>query len=122
MNIQKINAQIAVITDDKSCITDTDRALSLVMDARYQTDVNRFIVSKELFCDDFFILSNGLAGEILQKFVNYHIKIAIVGDFSMYTSKALHDFIVESNQGNNVFFVSSQEEAIKKLESTISTK
>ncbi len=46
-------------------------------------------------CDDFFDLSTRLAGEILQKFINYHVKIAIIGDFSIYTSKSLKDFIYE---------------------------
>jgi len=40
-------------------------------------------LNKSAICDDFFDLSTGLAGEILQKFVNYHVKIAIVGDFSL---------------------------------------
>lgn len=54
--------------------------------------------------DDFFILSTGIAGEILQKFINYHLKIAIVGDYSRYTSKPLKDFIYESNNGNSILF------------------
>ena len=44
-----------------------------------------------------------------------HIQIAIIGDFSKYTSKALRDFIYESNQGRSVFFVASEEEAAQKL-------
>ena len=68
-----------------------------------------------LVAEEFFILSSGLAGEVLQKYVNYHFKLAIWGDFSHYTSKPLHDFIYESNQGNDFFFVASQEEALRKL-------
>ena len=44
-----------------------------------------------------------MAGEILQKFINYHVKIAIYGDYSVYTSKPLRDFIYESNHGKDVF-------------------
>ena len=65
--------------------------------------------------EDFFILSSGLAGEVLQKFVNYGMKVAIVGDYSRYTSKPLQDFIRESNRGKTVFFVSSESEALEKL-------
>ena len=61
------------------------------------------------------LLSTGLAGEILQKFVNYGGRIAIYGDYSHYTSKPLKDFIYESNNGKDVFFVSSLEEAVEKL-------
>ena len=58
---------------------------------------------------------SGLAGEILQKFVNYRLKVAIVGDYSRYTSKPLHDFIRESNRGRDVFFVSTIEDAVELL-------
>lgn len=43
------------------------------------------------------------------------MKIAIVGDFSVYKSKSLKDFIYESNKGNNIFFLPDEEQAIKKL-------
>ena len=65
--------------------------------------------------EDFFILSSGLAGEVLQKFVNYGMKVAIVGDFSRYTSKPLQDFLRESYLCKTVFFVSSESEALEKL-------
>ncbi len=38
---------------------------------------------------EFFILSSGMAGEILQKSINYQVKAAIWGDYSHYTSKPL---------------------------------
>lgn len=53
----------------------------------------------------FFILRTQLAGEILQKFINYQAKLAIYGDYTKYTSKPLKDFIYESNKGNDFFFV-----------------
>lgn len=64
-------------------------------------------------------MSSGLAGEILQKFINYGGKIAIYGDFSHYTSKPLKDFIFESNKGKDVFFVATKEEAIQKISQSI---
>ncbi len=76
---------------------------------------NKIALNKEAICDDFFILSKGLAGEILQKFVNYGIKFAIYGNFSKYTSKPLQDFIYESNNGKDVFFVSTENEVINRL-------
>jgi len=56
-----------------------------------------------------------LAGEILQKFSNYRVRLAIVGDFSTFTSKSIKDFIYESNKGRHINFVSSLDEAIKVL-------
>jgi hypothetical protein len=76
---------------------------------------NRIIVNEKNLHPDFFKLHTGLAGEILQKFSTYNVKLAIVGDFSKYKSKSLQDFIRESNRGNRVFFVHSHDEATKKL-------
>ena len=64
---------------------------------------------------DFFDLQTKLAGEILQKFSNYRIRLVIVGDWSKYTSRSLEAFICESNRGKTVNFSSSPTEALKLL-------
>jgi len=51
----------------------------------------------------------------LQKFVNYHIKLAIVGDFKNITSEPLKAFVYESNRGNEIFFLEDVETAIARL-------
>lgn len=108
---------VAVVrsSDGSVLIADTQSALDLAMTVQYETGINRLVLSKESIAEDFFKLSTGLAGEILQKFINYQIKIAIVGDFSVYTSKPLQDFIRESNRGKDVYFVSTEEDAVKFL-------
>lgn len=55
----------------------------------------------------FFQLATRLAGDVAQKFVNYRIRLAIVGDISAQCaqSKALRDFVHESNQGQALWFV-----------------
>lgn len=113
----KIN--IAIISSNEKLITDAQSALDLIMTVEYETKSNRIIINKDNICEDFFILSTGIAGEILQKFINYGFKIAIYGDYSKYTSKPLKDFIYESNSGKNIFFVNTQEEAIEKLKQTL---
>ena len=85
------------------------------MSVKYEADTKNIVIDKRLICDDFFILSTGLAGEILQKYVNYGGRIAVYGDYSRYTSKPLKDFIYESNKGKDVFFVSSEEKAVDML-------
>ncbi len=85
------------------------------MPARHETSGDRLAIDKAVIAEDFFILSTGAAGEILQKFINYHVKVAIWGDYSRYTSKPLKDFIYESNNGRDFFFVETKEEAIRKL-------
>jgi hypothetical protein len=56
---------------------------------------------------DFLRLSSGVAGEVLQKLVNYRKRVAVVGDISAAAAASgpLRDFIVESNRGRTVWFV-----------------
>lgn len=51
----------------------------------------------------------------MQKFVNYDVKMAIIGDFSGYTSKNLKDFIYESNNGNDAFFLAKESQAVEEF-------
>ena len=106
---------IAYVMSESVLIKDSDTALDLMATVKYETKCEKFILDKSSVSDDFFKLSTGIAGEVLQKYVNYHIKLAIVGDYTKYTSKPLKDFIVESNRGKSFFFVETLEEALKKL-------
>ena len=82
---------------------------------KYEANASRIVIPKEAIAEDFFILSTRFAGEMLQKFINYDVQLAVVGDFSMYTSKPLKDFMYESNCGKDFFYVSSEDEAIERL-------
>ena len=114
-SIVKNGKTVAVVTGQEIMITDAQSALDMIMTAKYETGTNLLAIAKEAIAEDFFILSRGLAGDVLQKFINYHAKIAIYGDFSKYTSKPLKDFIYESNKGKDVFFVETVEEAVARL-------
>lgn len=118
MKIEHLNMDgidIAVVSSDEMVIADVQSALDLAMTVKYETGAANIVIDKKLICEDFFILSTRLAGEILQKFVNYRVKMAVYGDYSRYTSKPLKDFIYETNQGKDFFFVSTKEEALQKL-------
>ena len=106
---------IALAEGPEKLITCPQEALDLAMTVKYETGSQRIALPKKLVAEEFFILSSGMAGEILQKYINYQFKLAIWGDFSRYTSKPLHDFIYESNQGKDFFFVATQEEAVSRL-------
>ncbi|SQD95554.1 DUF4180 domain-containing protein [Parafrankia sp. BMG5.11] len=66
---------------------------------------------------EFFELRSGLAGQILQKFVNYQVGLAVVGDISAFTaaSGALRDLVRESNQGVHHWFVPDLDAARSRL-------
>ena len=118
MNINTIQANgeiVAVIETEETLVADVQSALDLMATVRYETGADCLALPKAALDERFFVLSSGLAGDILHKFVNYQLVVAIVGDYSGYTSKPLRDFIYESNNGSHVFFLATLEEAIEKL-------
>ena len=118
MKITKINnngVDIALVTSDELLITDVQSALDLLATVGYEARTNRIIIDKSAIDEQFFDLSTRIAGEILQKFINYETKLAIVGDFSTYQSKSLKDFIYESNNGRDLFFLPDKDQAVEKL-------
>jgi hypothetical protein len=110
------NDSIVYIESEDILISDTQSALDLIATISFEKGCNKIIIDKNAICEDFFKLSSGIAGDILQKFINYKTKLAIIGDFSKYTSKPLHDFIYESNKGNDIYFVGNLDQAVEKLQ------
>lgn len=113
--IRKNNANVAVIHSEELLITDVQSALDFIMTIKFETDCINIAINKEAIVEDFFVLSTCLAGEILQKFINYGVRFAIYGDFSKYTSKPLKDFMYESNKGKDIYFQPTASLAVDKL-------
>jgi len=115
LKIFEINQQkIAEINSEEIVINDIQEALDLMADAGYHGA--RRIISYEMnFKPEFFELRTGMAGELLQKFSQYRVKLAIIGEFEKYQSKSLTAFIAESNRGNQIFFVPDRDTAIARL-------
>jgi hypothetical protein len=106
--------KIAEIISDEVIIKDTDDALDLMAESRY-LDAGKMIIRENQITPSFFDLKTGLAGDILQKFSNYRMQLALIGSFSKYKSKSFQDFIRECNKGNRIFFLENQKAAITKL-------
>lgn len=106
--------KIAEIHSDGLIIGNIEDALNVLGDAYYQ-GYDGIILYERNITPDFFDLQTKLAGEILQKFSNYRMRLVIVGDWSKYTSRSLEAFICESNKGKTVNFSSSLTEALKLL-------
>lgn len=115
MNIE-VKKQIAIVREPGVLITSGPSAMDLLATMRYESGCSAMILFQEQLDESFFRLSSGLAGEVLQKFVNYHMKLGIVGDFSGYTSKPLQDFIRESNAGRQICFQPDEGAALAWLE------
>lgn len=91
-------------------------ALDLIGNAGYQ-GAQWVVIPAERFDEAFFQLSTRVAGDIIQKFVNYRVGIVVLGDISRYTtaSSALQDFIRECNRGRQTWFLADVEELQERL-------
>lgn len=65
------------------------------------------VLPVERLSDEFFALKTRVAGEMIQKFVNYERRLAIIGDIAHHLegSGALRDFVTETNRGRQVWFL-----------------
>jgi hypothetical protein len=100
----EVGTRVAKIKSEAILINNLDDATQLLGDLYYQ-GFDKIILEEKHICPDFFDLKTKLAGEILQKFSNFKMKLAIVGDWGKYESKSLQDFIFESNKGTLINFI-----------------
>ena len=91
-------------------------ATDLIGEAR-SLDATLLVVPLQRLDPDFFQLRSGVAGEFVQKFVNYGVHLVVLGDTSELASqsKALHDFIYEANQRDSLWFLASKQELEERL-------
>lgn len=108
------NTEIAEVISENIIIANADDGVDLLGNIYYQ-GFDRAIIHEKNIAPEFFDLKTKIAGEILQKFSNYRVRLAIVGDFSKYNSQSLKDFIYESNRGKHINFVDSVAAALAKL-------
>ncbi len=115
MNIEITQHQGQTLAEVTSAsIQNPQEALEILINCAY-SGAEKIIIHADQLMPDFFDLKTGIAGEILQKVSTYQLRLAIVGDFSQYSSKSLRDFIFESNKVGRINFVASVEEAKEKL-------
>jgi hypothetical protein len=102
--------------DGKKLCSDRD-AVELIGEA-LRLGARLVVIPVERFEDDFFRLRTRIAGEIVQKFVEYRRHLAILGDVSRYCaeSSAFAAFLHEANRGGDIWFVHDLAELERCLE------
>jgi hypothetical protein len=90
------------------CAAEGDCDAIALLCSAFEHRTELMVIPAERFKDEFFDLKTRIAGEFLQKFVTYRVRVAILGDISRHVgaSKALRDFVYECNRGDSVWFVS----------------
>lgn len=96
---------------------DSERAATDIIGDTFGSGVELVVIPVQRLGPGFLTLSTRLAGEVIQKFVNYRLRLAFVGDITsaVAASDALRDFVRESNRGRHVWFVADMAELEAKL-------
>lgn len=108
---------VHVCDADGEPLRDVGDALGLIAEAG-QKGADWVAVPLERLHDDFYRLSTGVAGEIAQKFTQYRVGLAVVGDVSRHTaaSGSFQAWVREANRGAHVWFVRDLRELAGRLE------
>lgn len=106
--------RVAEVAATAVAIADLRDAVDMVGNAALQ-GFEAVVLRQEQLPAAFFDLSTGLAGDVLQKFANYRLRVAIVGGFAEGGSESLRAFVREANRGDQVAFVADRETAIERL-------
>jgi hypothetical protein len=88
-----------------------------VLEAAIEHEAGLIVLPVGRLDSRFFDLKTRIAGEMLQTFVKYHRRVAIIGNFEGFAanSAALRDFIRESNRGGTIWFLASVSELGERL-------
>lgn len=97
---------VLVVTGEAEPLTTVEQFTALIGDCLGES-ADVLALPADTIGKDFFRLRSGLAGEVLQKLVNYRIRFAIVGDVSRWVeaSTAFRDLVVEVERGTDLLFV-----------------
>lgn len=108
--------QVLICPTEGAPFRDVGEVLDAVGDASYQ-GAELVVMPAGRLPDGFFRLRTGIAGEILQKFANYRLRLVVLGDIADHVagSTALRDLVRESNRGDQVWFVADLAELDERL-------
>lgn len=108
-------AMVAEVAVNEMLLAVPEDVNDLLGNAYYQ-GFDGMIISADKISPRFFDLKTRLAGEILQKFSTFQMRLAIVGYFSTFTSESLKSFIYESNRGGLIHFSPTTADALAWFE------
>lgn len=106
---------VGVLVLDREGPTIRDEAGALdVIGQTYGTGVDVVAIPVDRLDPAFAQLSSGVAGAIVQKFVNYRLRLVVVGELGA-TSGPVADWVREANRGRELWFVRDLDELEERL-------
>ncbi|MFD4577686.1 DUF4180 domain-containing protein [Streptomyces sp. NPDC058417] len=111
--------RVLTCPSDGPALDGESAALDLIGDA-FGRDAQLVTVPAERVGAEFFRLRSGVAGAVVQKFANYRLRLAVLGDISAHleASSALRDFVRESNRGHQLWFLTDERDLDDRLAPT----
>jgi hypothetical protein len=106
------------LESDGPLIRTADDAMDLIASTFVPDGAETVVVPVERLDPEFFRLSSGVAGEVVQKFANYRRRLVILGDVSAFVARsdAFRDWVREVNRGRDVWFVADEAELRERVE------
>lgn len=110
------NVQVLICAPEGEKLASEQDAVDLIGEAMY-SGAQMILVPVERLAEDFFQLKTGLAGQFIQKFVTYRQRLVVLGDISEHiaSSRALRDYVYETNRGDQVWFMANMQELDQRL-------
>jgi hypothetical protein len=115
MNLIEIGGIRVAELDPGGPKLDSEQAALDAIGEAYGQDFDILAIPKARLTPDFLVLRTGLLGAVTQKFTNYQVRAAFVGDFSaeIAASNALRDFVRETNKGGRILFASDLDDVAR---------
>lgn len=76
-----------------------------------ENETNLLLLHSHVLSEDFFKLRTGVAGNMIQKFINYHVKTAAVIPKELVNKGKFKEMVLESNHSNHFRFFENREDA-----------
>lgn len=78
-------------------------------------DTTLLLLQSGVLADAFFKLGTGTAGQMIQKWINYHVKTAAVAPQALIQQGRFREMALESNKSTHFGIFASREEAVAWL-------
>lgn len=104
-----VKKYIALESSDMPLQSEQD-ALDIIS-LSWEHEINMLLIHGEALSEDFFSLKTGVAGRMLQKFINYNIKVAAIIPSKIADTGRFGEMVLETNKGNAFRVFTAREEA-----------
>lgn len=95
--VEKENKKYIELSHPITCESDVLDIIGICI----SNDIRLLLMRKEAFTEEFINLRRGLAGIVLQKFMNYHIKVSATIEDNDKIEERFKELVFELNKSNN---------------------